>query len=53
MSSNTYTPGRGTGTWVLIHILQVEVQVPEPVQDCGPRKVVLPSIECEDITEEK
>ncbi|XP_023328541.1 protein piccolo [Eurytemora carolleeae] len=32
---------------------QVEVQVPEPVQDCGPRKVVLPSIECEDITEEK
>ena len=33
--------------------VQVTVTVPEPVQDCSPVSVALPTVECQDITEEK
>lgn len=33
--------------------VKVTVTVPNPVQDCSPRQVSLPTITCEDITEER
>jgi len=32
---------------------EVELQAPEPKQNCGPMRVMLPTVECEDITEER
>jgi len=32
---------------------QVDVTLPEAVQECGPQRVMLPTVECEDITEER
>ena len=33
--------------------LQVTLMVPTPTQDCGPQQITIPTVQCQDITEEK